>query len=103
MKWLALPAVAIALAGCSANVSSSGIEKNVLTGPDFIAKAARATTSDPQAKWLLGQPGPVRESYVHDVLDQKGDRDLLSTAWLLRQEDSVRQSYINEVVQPQLR
>ena len=96
-------AACLALAGCEADVSSpGGAERSALLAPDFIASAAANATNDPQAKWLLHQPKPVRESYVHEVLDGDGDRDLLSTAWLLEQDDGVRESYVREVVDPKL-
>ena len=82
--------------------SAGGVERNALLAPDIVAAAAARATDDPQAKWLLRQPREVRESYVHDVLDARGDRDLLSTAWLLRQDDDVRESYVREVVEPKL-
>jgi hypothetical protein len=91
------------LSGCEADVSSpGGVERSALLAPDFVAAAAANATDDPQAKWLLHRPKPVRESYVHDVLDKTGDRTLLSTAWLLRQPDDVRESYLHDVVDPQL-
>jgi hypothetical protein len=91
------------LSGCEADVSSpGGVERSALLAPDFIAAAAANGTNDPQAKWLLHRPKPVRESYVHDVLDQKGDRTLLSTRWLLTQPNDVRESYLRDVVDPQL-
>lgn len=97
-------AACLALTGCEADVSSpGGVERSALLAPDFIASAAAGATGDPQAKWLLNQPKPVRESYVNEVLDKKGDRDLLSTAWLLKQADDVRQSYVRDVVDPQLK
>ncbi len=77
-------------------------ERTALLAPDFVANAAANATNDPQAKWLLHQPKPVRESYVNQVLDGKGDRTLLSTAWLLTQSAQVRESYVRDVVQPQL-
>jgi hypothetical protein len=96
-------AAALALTGCEADVSTpGGVERSALLAPDFIARAAANATDDPQAKWLLRQPKPVRESYVHDVLDKQGDRTLLSTAWLLKQPDEVRASYVRDVVEPQL-
>jgi hypothetical protein len=98
----AVAAAAFVLTGCEADVSSSGVERNALLAPDFIASAAANATSDRQAKWLLNQPKPVRESYVRVVLDGRGDRDLLSTAWLLGQPDAVRASYVREVVGPQV-
>ena len=94
---------ALALTGCEADVSSpGGVERSALLAPDFVARAAAGATNDPQAKWLLNQPKPVRESYVHEVLDAKGDRDLLSTRWLLRQSEGVRESYVRAVVDPKL-
>jgi hypothetical protein len=91
---------ALALAGCEADVSSPGLERRVLLAPDFVASAAARATDDRQARWLLNQPKPVRESYVRVVIDGRGDRDLLATAWLLGQPDEVRASYVREVVAP---
>jgi hypothetical protein len=97
-------AASFALAGCEADLSSpSGVERSALLAPDFVASAAANTTDDPQAKWLLRRPKPVRESYVREVLDAKGDRTLLATRWLLRQSDEVRATYVRDVVDPQLR
>jgi hypothetical protein len=99
----AAAAACFTLAACEADVSTpQGTERSALLAPDFIARAAANATNDPQAKWLLHQPKPVRESYVHEVLDKEGDRTLLSTAWLLKQPDPVRQSYLREVVDPKL-
>ena len=99
----ALAAVAVlALSGCSANTSDPSTQRTVLLAPDLIAAAARAATDDPQAKWLLGQSRDVRTSYVHDVIDVKGDTNLLSQKWLLGQSDGVRASYVSDVVMPQL-
>jgi hypothetical protein len=100
---IAATAAALALPGCEADISSpGGIERSALLAPDFIASTAAEATNDPQAKWLLNQPKPVRESYVHEVLDKKGDKDLLSQRWLLTQSDDVRESYVRDVVDPKL-
>jgi hypothetical protein len=97
-------ALCLALTGCEADVSTpGGVERSVLLAPDLIAGAAAGATNDPQAKWLLRQPKPVRESYVNEVLDQEGDPGLRATAWLLRQPDAVRESYLREVVAPKLK
>ena len=97
-----LAAVALALSGCSANTSDPSTQRTVLLAPDFIAAAARGATDDPEAKWLLGQPRGVRTSYVHDVIDAKGDTNLLSQKWLLTQSDAVRRSYVSDVLLPKL-
>lgn len=95
-------AAALILSGCSVDASAPGAERTVLLAPDFVAQAASSATDDPQAQWLLNQPGAVRASFVEDVLDRSGDRDLLATAWLLRQPDAVQASYVDQVVEPGL-
>lgn len=96
-------AACLALTGCEADVSSPGaVERSALLAPDLIASAAANATDDPQAKWLLNQPKPIREGYVRAVLDAKGDRTLLATRWLLVLPDDVRRSYVREVVDPKL-
>ncbi len=96
-------ALALALGGCEGDgPSSAAVERGALLAPDFVADAAARATDDPRARWLLRRPKPVRESYVREVLDRPGDRDLLATAWLLRQPDDVRESYVREVVDPRL-
>jgi len=98
----AVACLALALGGCEADPSSPGVQRNALLAPDFIASTAAEASNDPQAKWLLKQPKSVRESYVHEVLDKKGDKDLLSQRWLLTQSDDVRESYVSAVVDPKL-
>ena len=100
----ALTAVAcLALTGCEADVSSPGaVERSALLAPDFIASAAAGATDDPQAKWLLNQPKPIREGYVRAVIDAEGDPALLATRWLLVQPADVRRSYVENVVDPKL-
>ena len=105
MRRLALIAaacLALVAGGCSADPSSPGVQRNALLAPDFVAATAAEATNDPQAKWLLKQPKSVRQSYVHDVLDKQGDKDLLSQRWLLTQSDDVRRSYVDQVVDPKL-
>jgi hypothetical protein len=99
---LALAALAVGATGCSVDASAPGTQRVALEAPDFLARAAAGGTDDPQAKWLLNQPGDVRSSYVEEVLDGDGDQTLLATAWLLRQSDEVRASYVSDVVEPQL-
>ena len=105
MKRIAATAVlALALSGCEVDVSSpAGVERSALLAPDFVASAAADATDDPQARWLLNQAKPIRESFVRDVLDGEGDRGLLSARWLLRQPEAVRESYVRAVLDPQLR
>ena len=48
---------------------------------------------------MLRQPREVRRSYAADVLNGRGDADVLAEIWMLRQPKEVRESYIREVLQ----
>lgn len=76
---------------------SSFLEREVLLGPDLVARAAAALLDDPAQRWMLQQPSRVRRSYVVDVLD-RGGSDKLQMTWMLRQPDDVRLSYLRDVV-----
>lgn len=76
------------------------LEKSVLLGPLPIRKAAAARAERPEEAWMLLQPREVRRTYCAQVLDGKGDPDLLAEIWMLRQPKQVRESYIDHVLQP---
>jgi len=78
-----------------------GIARRVLLGPDFVARAAAARTSNREESWMLSQPRAVRHSYVRDVLD-RGDHPLHAQIWMLRQAKAVRESYVRLVLEPGL-
>jgi len=48
---------------------------------------------------MLRQSRSVRLSYAAQVLDRRGDTDLLAEIWMLRQPEDVRESYIREVLE----
>ena len=48
---------------------------------------------------MLRQPREVRRSYAADVLDGRGELEVLAEIWMLRQPDHVRESYIREVLE----
>lgn len=48
---------------------------------------------------MLRQPRSVRLSYAAQVLDRRGDPDVLAEIWMLRQPSGVRESYIREVLE----
>jgi hypothetical protein len=73
----------------------------VLRGPGFIRRAAASQARDPVEQWMLGQPRPVRDSYVREVIDRGGD-ERLAEIWMLRQPQAVRESYIKEILEPKL-
>jgi hypothetical protein len=74
--------------------------REVMLGPDFVARAASAATSGRAEQWMLRQPRAVRRSYVYQVID-KGDGELEQRIWMLRQPEAVRNSYLREVVHVQ--
>ena len=79
------------------------LTRAVLLAPGPVRSAAARRAATHEERWMLTRPRHVRESYVREVLDRRGDRTLLSTAWLLRQPADVRDSYVREVVDPQVR
>ena len=75
------------------------LQKRVLLGPAPLRRAAAARALRPDEAWMLSQPRAVRQSYAAQVLDGKGDLELLAEIWMLRQPEEVRESYIREVLQ----
>lgn len=75
-----------------------GVERNVLMGPDWVARAAVSAVKDPRARWMLRQPRHVRRSYAREVLGRP-DEAKRAEAWMLQQPDAVRLSYVAEVLQ----
>ena len=71
-------------------------ERQVLTAPDMVARAAAAVAPDREQRWMLRQPRDVRCSYADEVLGRPNE-DLLAEAWMLRQPRKVRLSYLDEV------
>lgn len=74
-----------------------GIERSVLMGPDWVARAAASTRTDPRERWMLRQPRDVRRSYAREVLGRPGE-ERLAEAWMLMQDEPVRLSYVDEVL-----
>jgi hypothetical protein len=72
--------------------------KRVLLGPAPVRKAAAARATDATERWMLVQPGEVRQSFVSEVLEKGGSEE----AWLLLQPDEVRRSYVADVLGHQL-
>jgi hypothetical protein len=70
----------------------------VLLAPSGITRAVAAADRDPERRWMLRLPRPVRRSFVADVLDGGAGR-LLQERWMLLQPEDVRESYIEQVLQ----
>lgn len=73
------------------------IERAVLMGPDWVARAAASAVPDPRQRWMLRQPRAVRRSYAEECLGRPGE-ERLAEAWMLLQPDRVRISYVDEVL-----
>jgi hypothetical protein len=76
---------------------ASAIERQVLTGPDWMARAAAAAIGDRRARWMLRQPRKVRLSYARECFGRP-DEQRRAEAWMLQQSDAVRLSYVAEVL-----
>jgi hypothetical protein len=75
------------------------LQKRVLLGPAALRRAAAARAMRPEEAWMLYQPRAVRRSYAAQVLDRRGNLDVLAEIWMLRQPEHVRESYIREVLE----
>jgi hypothetical protein len=78
------------------------LERGVLLAPDFLSRAAAKRAALPEERWLLAQPREVRESYVREVHDGRGDPELLRQVWMMRQPPAVRESYVREILEPEI-
>jgi hypothetical protein len=74
-----------------------GLERSILMGPDWMARAAAGAVNDPQQRWMLRQPRHVRRSYALEVHGRPGE-ERLAEAWMLLQTEEVRISYVVEVL-----
>ena len=76
------------------------IDRQILMGPDWVARAAAGAVNDPRARWMLRQARHVRRSYALEV-HGKPDEDRLAERWMLLQPDDVRRSYVEHVLDKQ--
>ena len=72
-------------------------ERQVLTAPDRIARAAAAFAPEPEIAWMLRQPRDVRRSFADEVYGQP-DEEAKQELWMLQQPRSVRESYVEHVL-----
>ncbi len=73
------------------------VDRQVLLGPDFLARAAATGIRDRRARWMLRQPRGVRRSYAINV-HGRSDEDERAMTWMLAQPDVVRESYVRHVL-----
>ena len=76
------------------------IDRQILMGPDWMARAAAGAVNDLKSRWMLRQPRNVRRSYAAEVHGQP-DEDKRAERWMLLQPDEVRHSYVKYVLDKQ--
>jgi hypothetical protein len=75
-------------------------ERQVLTAPDVIARAAARMAPDPMQRWMLEQPRDVRREFAEEVFGRP-DEEVRQEVWMLRQPDAVRLSFVERVLERQ--
>jgi hypothetical protein len=81
-------------------LAAVAIDRQILMGPDWVARAAAGAVNDPKARWMLRQPRDVRQSYAREV-HGRPDEDRRAERWMLLQPDHVRHSYVEHVLDKQ--
>ena len=74
-------------------------ERQILTAPDVVARAAAAAAPDRRSRWMLRQPRSVRLSYARECFGRP-DEETRAQAWMLMQPEEVRASYVAHVLRP---
>lgn len=72
-------------------------ERQILTAPDAVARAAAAVAPEREQRWMLRQPRAVRRSFAEEVFGRP-DEEARQEAWMLRQPREVRRSYVEHVL-----
>ena len=72
-------------------------ERQILTAPDAVARAAAPMAPDPEQRWMLRQSRDVRRSFADEVFE-KPDEERLQQAWMLRQPRDIRESFARHVL-----
>jgi hypothetical protein len=72
-------------------------ERQILTAPDVVARAAAAVAPEPEQRWMLRQSREIRCSYAEEVLGHP-DEERRAEAWMLQQPKEIRLSYVEHVL-----
>ena len=76
----------------------SEAERQVLTAPDAIARAAAAMAPDAEQRWMLRQSRDVRRSFAEEVFGQP-DEEFQQQVWMLNQPRKIRESFAKHVLE----
>ena len=72
-------------------------ERQILTAPDAIARAAAPMAAEPEQRWMLKQPRDLRRSFADEVFGRP-DEARRQELWMLGQPREVRESFAREVL-----
>ena len=72
-------------------------ERQILTAPDAVAKAAAPMAPEPEQRWMLRQSRELRRSFAEEVFGHP-DEQHRQQVWMLRQERSIRVSVARHVL-----
>ena len=76
---------------------ASSLERQVLTAPDAVARAASGMAQLPEQRWMLRQPREIRLSFADEVFGRP-DMERRQEVWMLHQPRAVRESFIEHVL-----
>ncbi len=73
-------------------------DRQILTAPDAIARAAAPLAPEREQRWMLKQPRELRASFAREVLlpDPEAPREMI---WMLFQDDATCRSYARYVLE----
>jgi hypothetical protein len=72
-------------------------ERQILTAPDAIARAAAPMAPEREQRWMLKQSRELRRSFAEEVFEQP-DEEHRQQVWMLRQPREIRESFAREVL-----
>jgi hypothetical protein len=75
----------------------TSLEKQVLTAPDPVARAAAGMAQLPEQRWMLRQSREVRLSFAQEVFGH-ADMEQRQQVWMLNQPREIRESFIQHVL-----
>ena len=72
-------------------------ERQILTAPHAIARAAAPIAPEREQRWMLKQPRELRRSFADEVFGRP-DEEIRQQAWMLGQPREIRESFAREVL-----
>jgi hypothetical protein len=72
-------------------------ERQILTAPDAVARAAAPMAPEPEQRWMLRQSRELRRAFADEVFGRP-DEEHRQQVWMLRQGREVRESFARHVL-----